>query len=92
MPVAVNSHDLPVYIKIEFPHYYASLKLLYPECKGHQNRLTLFLSPNYVSASVVEKTHWFRRQSSEKAGFNFIQNCDLENEVTLKIGSRSPKS
>ena len=28
MHVAVNSHALPVYKKIELPHYYASLKLL----------------------------------------------------------------
>ena len=38
------------------------------------------------------KTHWFRRQSSEKADFTFFKDGDLKNEVTLKIRSRSPKS
>ena len=38
------------------------------------------------------KAHWFRTQSSEKAEFTVFNDDDFENEVTLTVSLRSPKS
>ena len=56
--------------------------------KGHQILITSLPSSNTVSVQVWSKsTYWFTKQTAEKTHF------DTRNSVvTLKIGSRSPKS